>query len=68
MEESLKMCRFKHVHVMGLIGVCLDAGSSPYIIMPYMDNGSLLEYLKRNRDKLIIVDESNEEEVTNGVF
>ena len=68
LEESLKMFRFKHVHVMGLIGVCLDAGSSPYIIMPYMDNGSLLEYLKRNRDKLIIVDESNEEEVTNGVF
>ena len=62
------MSRFKHVHVMGLIGVCLDAGSSPYIIMPYMDNGSLLNYLKRNRDKLIIVDEFNEEEVTNEVF
>ena len=62
------MSRFKHVHVMSLIGVCLDAGSSPFIIMPYMDNGSLLNYLKRNRDKLIIVDESNEEEVTNEVF
>ena len=25
-EESLKMSRFQHTHVMGLIGVCLDAG------------------------------------------
>ena len=61
------MSRFKHGHVMGLIGVCLD-DSSPYIIMPYMANGSLLMYLKRNRDKLIVVDESNEEEVANGMF
>ena len=40
MEESLKMSQFKHTHVMSLIGVCLDAGSAPYIIMPYMANES----------------------------
>ena len=38
-EESLKMSRFRHAHVMGLIGVCLDAGPAPYIVMPYMANG-----------------------------
>ena len=42
-EESLKMSRFQHAHVMGLIGVCLDAGPAPYIMMPYMANGSLLK-------------------------
>ena len=40
------MSRFKHAPVMGLIGVCLDAGSASYIVMPYMANGSLFPYLK----------------------
>ena len=62
-EESLKMSRFKHAHVMGLIGVCLDAGSAPYIVMPYMANGSLLHYLKREREKLILTENADEDEV-----
>ena len=63
MEESLKMSRFKHAHVMGLIGVCLDAGSAPYIIMPYMANGSLLKYLKKERDNIVLLEETDEDEV-----
>ena len=62
-EESLKMSRFKHAHVMGLIGVCLDAGSAPYIIMPYMANGSLLKYLKRERNNIVLLDKADEDEV-----
>ena len=62
-EESLKMSRFKHAHVMGLIGVCLDAGSAPFIIMPYMANGSLLKYLKRERKNVVISEETDEDEV-----
>ena len=62
-EESLKMSRFKHAHVMGLIGVCLDAGSAPYIVMPYMANGSLLEYLKKQRNKLVFTQDTDEDEV-----
>ena len=65
-EESLKMSRFKHAHVMGLIGVCLDAGSAPYIIMPYMANGSLLKYLKRERKSIVMLDETDEDEVISG--
>ena len=46
-EESLKMSRFRHAHVMDLLGVCLDTDSAaPYIIMPYMAHGSLLQLLK----------------------
>ena len=57
------MSRFSHTHVMSLIGVCLEAG---YIIMPYMANGSLLKYLKRERKSLIIFqDTADEDEVTN---
>ena len=62
-EESLKMGRFTHVHVMGLIGVCLDSGSASLIIMPFMENGSLLNYLKREREYLIVSVETDEDEV-----
>ena len=62
-DESLKMSRFKHAHVMGLIGVCLDAGSAPYIIMPYMANGSLLKYLKRQRKNVVLLEGTDEDEV-----
>jgi serine/threonine protein kinase len=62
-DESLKMSRFKHAHVMGLIGVCLDAGSAPYIIMPYMANGSLLKYLKRQRKNVVLLEETDEDEI-----
>ena len=57
------MSRFKHAHVMGLIGVCLDAGSAPYIVMPYMTNGSLLHYLKRERRNLVLTEDSDGDEV-----
>ena len=59
----MKMSRFKHSHVMGLIGVCIDAGSAPYIIMPYMANGSLIKFLKRERKNIVILDETDEDEV-----
>ena len=62
-EEIMKMSRFKHSHVMGLIGVCLDTGSAPYIIMPYMANGSLLKYLKKERTNIVIYGEMDEDEV-----
>lgn len=63
MEESLKMKHFKHRHVMGLIGVCLDAGPAPYIIMPYMANGSLQSYLKRERKSLVLGLDADEDRV-----
>ena len=50
------MSRFSHAHVMGLIGVCLDAGSAPYIIMPYMANGSLL------KNSIVILDKRNDDD------
>eukprot|EP00731_Ephydatia_muelleri_P038735 Em0884g3a len=41
-------------NVLSLIGVCLDAGSAPYIITPFMGNGSLLSYLKKERHTLTV--------------
>ena len=60
------MSRFKHSHVMGLLGVCLDAGSAPFIVMPYMANGSLLKYLKKERKNIVLSEEDDEDEVSHG--
>ena len=54
MEESIKMKHFDHPNVLHLIGVCLDAGPAPYVVMPYMANGSLLHYLKKERDNIVL--------------
>ena len=49
--ESRLMRDFDHPNVMKFLGMCFDAPEGyPYIILPFMANGSLLEYLKRNSD------------------
>ena len=35
-KESMHMKCLDHPNVMKLIGVCFDAGTAPYIILPYM--------------------------------
>ena len=59
-EEGVKMSQFKHAHVMGFIGICLDADCSPYIIRPFMANGSLLNYLKRERGNIVHLEDDDE--------
>jgi serine/threonine protein kinase len=58
LTESLHMKHFSHLNVMGLIGVCIDSGSAPFIILPFMAGGSLLSYLKRNRDHILLTEDS----------
>ena len=60
-QESLKMSKFHHPNVIKLIGVCIDMGESPYIVMPYMTNGSLQSYLKKHRAELTIDNPDNTE-------
>ena len=48
------MKEFDHPNVLNLKGVCLDGGPVPYIIMPFMTNGSLQSYLKENRESLVM--------------
>ncbi len=52
LEESVKMKSFSHRNVLSLLGVCVDAGPNPYIVMPYMENGSLHLYLRKERETL----------------
>ena len=62
-SEISKMMEFQHPNIMSLIGVCLDAGPGVSIVMPFMANGSLLDYLKKERDKLYLSDMSELEDV-----
>ncbi len=57
------MQEFHHPHVMPLIGVCLDAGPGVSMVMPYMTNGSLLDYLKKERSTLELAEGEDSEKV-----
>ena len=52
-----------HPNVMSLIGVCVDGTQGPSIVMPYMGNGSLLDYLKKERKNLYLEFDAEEEQV-----
>ena len=64
LEEITKMKDLHHPNVMSLIGVCLDAGPGVSIVMPFMANGSLLDYLKKEREKIYLPDTSELEDVS----
>ena len=49
------MLLFEHTNVMSLTGVCID-GEMPLLIMPFMSNGSVLEFVKHHRDELFRTD------------
>ena len=53
------MKNFANLHVMTLKGVCLDGGPVPYIVLPYMANGSLASYLKKERKNLVMMKDHN---------
>ncbi|XP_064389993.1 uncharacterized protein LOC135337904 [Halichondria panicea] len=61
MSEIIKMKDFNHPHVMPLIGVCLDAGPGVSMVMPHMTNGSVLDYLKKERSGLKLTDNCSKE-------
>ena len=48
------MSDLDHPNVLNLLGVCLDGGPAPYLVMPFMFNGSLLAHLKRERENLVL--------------
>ena len=60
-QEGFTMLKLlAHPNVMRLIGICED-GATPGIIMPFMENGSLLSYLKKEKDLVVPTDTKMEE-------
>ena len=58
LTESLKMQQFNHPNVMGLLGVCLDAGPTPYIVLPFLSGGNLLSYVRNRASSLLLSDKA----------
>ena len=58
------MKAFNHPNVLSVIGVSIDAGPTPYIVMPFMANGTLLAYLKKERPNLTIANGASNELVS----
>ena len=58
------MLSFQHPNLMSLVGVCLD-GEMPLLIMPFMSNGSVLEYIRHHKQELLLTSEATDEEVLN---
>ena len=56
-DEILKMKHFDHPNVMTMIGVCVSIGGGPAIVMPYMENGSLLSYLRKDKKNITTSDD-----------
>lgn len=61
LEEGLKLKHFQHQNVLSLIGVCVEASPAPYIVMPFMSNGSLLGYLRKEKSTLVLRDGADED-------
>ena len=61
-KEISTMLSFEHPNVMSLVGVCLD-GEMPLLIMPFMSNGSVLEYVRNHKQELLLTSEATDEEV-----
>jgi len=64
LSETLKMDLLSHPNVMNLIGVSISNTLSPILIMPFMENGSLLNYLKKERSNLYLDYDVEEENVS----
>ena len=64
LDESLKMKAFSHPNILNLIGVCVDGGPAPYVVMPYMEKGSLLHFLKKERPHFTLAEGADSELVS----
>ena len=54
MEEIVIMQQFNHNNVLRLLGVVVVGLSGPSIVMPFMANGNLSSYLRKNQETVIL--------------
>ena len=52
LSEVLIMEKFSHRNVVNLVGISYDDNGSLMIVMPYLRNGNLRDYLINNKDRL----------------
>ncbi|XP_059172416.1 hepatocyte growth factor receptor-like [Physella acuta] len=55
-QEALFMRKFKHPNVLGLIGLSEKEPGNLYVVLPFMDRGDLLTYIRDNSMVLTLHD------------
>ena len=55
------MLSLEHTNVMSLRGVCVT--NRPLLIMPFMTNGSVLEFVKHHKHSLLCISEESKVEL-----
>ena len=66
-NEIDTMISFDHPNVMPVIGVSVDR-DIPFLIMPFMANGSVLEYVRHHEEELLYTSEATEAQVGQSVM
>ena len=56
-EESQIMTRFDHPNVMKLLGVSVSKNRTLFLVMPFMAQGSLLSFLRKQRSEYTVENE-----------
>ena len=51
------MCQLKHPNILTPLGICLEL-QVPYLLMPLMERGSLLMYLRKEKDNLLMPEDT----------
>lgn len=55
-REGIIMKDFDHKHVLKLHGVCFDSDRLPMVVIPYMENGDLLSYIRNEMNSPTVKD------------
>ncbi|XP_061187712.1 hepatocyte growth factor receptor-like [Saccostrea echinata] len=55
-DEALRMKDFHHPNVLTLIGICFNYDAMPLVILPYMEHGDLLTYIRNENNNPTIKD------------
>ena len=61
-KEVSTMLSFEHTNVMPLLGVCVEA-EIPLLIMPFMSNGSVLDFVRQNKEEMLCNNTATEPQV-----
>lgn len=46
LQEAIIMRNFTHPHVLSLTGISFEPDGSPMVVLPYMSNGDLRNYIQ----------------------
>ncbi|CAH1783578.1 unnamed protein product [Owenia fusiformis] len=50
LKEALIMKDFNHPHVLTLLGLCLNPGEMPLVVLPFMSHGDVLSYIRDEKN------------------